>query len=105
MVLVERLDVLVLETGNADASHPEFRDLASDRPWVASKRVNGGDAVDKDRQNKGAQIGREVSEQCRQDGVLGEEGEEDGGCENNDGVDIDVIRLVFAEHLVCRLHW
>ena len=54
MPFVQGLDVLVLKARNADASHPEFGDLASNRSGVASERVNGGDAVDKDRQNESA---------------------------------------------------
>ena len=47
--LVQGFDVLVLEAGDAGKPQPELRKLASDRPRVASERVDGRDAVDKHR--------------------------------------------------------
>ena len=64
--------------------------------------MDGGDAVDKHRENECGQIGCKVSKESALGGV-DEEGEEDWGCEKNGGVDADVVRLVLAEDLVCCL--
>ncbi len=99
------LDVMVLEAGNADESHPELRKLASDGSWVASQRMDGRDAVDKHRQNERGQISHQDAGQRAEESVLsgtgaGKQGEQDGGCEKDGGMDADVVRLVPAEHLV-----
>ena len=103
VALVEGLDVLVLEARNADECHPELRELASDRPRIASERVDGGDAVDKNGQNKGGQICRRVHKECAEEGALseiGHKGEEEWGREKNRGMETDVVRLVLAKHLM-----
>ena len=106
VALVEGLDVLVLEARNADECHPELREPACDWSWVASERMDGGDAVDKYRQNEGGQICREIRKKRTKKGMLsgiGEEGEEDGAREKNGSMETDVVPLVLAEHLGCCL--
>ena len=64
--------------------------------------MDGRDAVHKHRENECGQISREVSKESALRGI-GEDGEEDWGCEKNGSVDADVVRLVLAEDLVCCL--
>ena len=104
--LMQRLDVLVLESRYTHEPHPELRDLASDRPRVSRKRVNGRETVDHDRRDKRGEIRCGVDKEGTKERPLRrgrKEGEQGGREEEERGVDGDVVSLVFAEDLVREL--